>query len=38
MIAGNDLDPAAGALFTAKIYNVADKPETYRVKAVGYSD
>lgn len=37
-IAGNDLDPGASALFTAKIYNVADKPETYRVKAIGYSD
>jgi hypothetical protein len=38
VIAGNDLDMGASALFTAKIYNVADKPETYRVKAIGYSD
>jgi hypothetical protein len=38
VIAGNDLDQGASALFTAKIYNVADKPETYRVKAIGYSD
>jgi hypothetical protein len=38
LIAGNDLDPGGGAIFTAKIYNVADKPETYRVKAIGYSD
>jgi hypothetical protein len=38
LIAGNDLDPGAGAIFTAKIYNVADKPETYKVKAIGYSD
>lgn len=38
IIAGNDLDPGQGALFTAKIYNVAEKPETYKVKAVGYGD
>jgi hypothetical protein len=37
-IPGNDLEPNTGAIFTAKIYNVAEKPETYRVKAVGYSD
>lgn len=37
-IAGADLDPGGSALFTAKVYNVADKPETYRVAAVGYGD
>lgn len=38
VIAGNDLEPGQGALFTAKIYNVAEKPETYKVKAIGYGD
>lgn len=38
LVAGNDLEPGGGGIFKAKVYNVADKPDTYRVKAVGYSD
>jgi hypothetical protein len=38
LVAGSDLDAGQAALFSAKIYNVAAKPETYTVKAVGYSD
>jgi len=38
LVAGNDLDANAGGIFTAKIYNVAAPPDTFRVLAVGYSE
>ncbi len=38
LVAGTDLDAGQAALFSAKIYNVAAKPETYTVKAIGYSE
>jgi len=38
LVAGNDLDSGAGGIFTAKIYNVAATPDTFRVLAVGYSE
>jgi hypothetical protein len=37
-IAGNHLDTAASARFTAKIFDVADTPDKWQVLAVGYSD
>lgn len=38
LVAGNDLDAGAGGLFSAKIYNVAAAPDTFRVVAIGYSE
>jgi hypothetical protein len=38
LVAGNDLDAGAGGIFTAKVYNVAAVPDTFRVLAVGYSE
>ncbi|MDC3958000.1 FxLYD domain-containing protein [Polyangium jinanense] len=38
LVAGNDLDSNSGGIFTAKIYNVAAPPDTFRVLAVGYSE
>jgi hypothetical protein len=38
LVAGNDLEPEASALFDAKIYNLAEPAETFRVKAIGYSE
>lgn len=38
LVAGNDLDASSGGIFTAKIYNVAAPPDTFRVLAVGYSE
>ncbi len=38
LVAGNDLDSNSGGIFTAKIYNVAATPDTFRVLAVGYSE
>jgi hypothetical protein len=37
-VAGNDLEGGMSALFSAKIYNVAQSPQTYNVVAVGYRD
>lgn len=38
LVAGNDLEPGASALFDAKIYNLAEPADTFRVKAIGYSE
>jgi hypothetical protein len=38
LVAGTDLDAGGAALFSAKIYNVAAKPENYTVKVIGYSE
>jgi hypothetical protein len=38
MVAGSDLDAGQAGLFSAKIYNVAAPPQTYEVKAIGYSE
>lgn len=38
LVAGNDLDPNQGGVFTAKVYNVAGTPDTFRVLAIGYGD
>lgn len=38
LVAGNDLDAGAGGVFTAKVYNVAGTPDTFRVVAIGYGD
>jgi len=38
LVAGNDLDSGSGGIFTAKIYNVAAPPDTFRVLAVGYGE
>lgn len=37
LVAGNDLDAGASGLFSAKVYETAGTPESYRVVAVGYS-
>lgn len=37
LVAGNDLEAGASGLFSAKIYEVAGSPESYRVVSVGYS-
>jgi hypothetical protein len=38
LVAGTDLEPGSGALFSAKINNVAATPQTYNVIAIGYGD
>jgi hypothetical protein len=38
LVAGNDLDSGQGGVFTAKVYNVAGAPDTFRVVAVGYGE
>lgn len=38
LVAGNDLDPGQAGLFSAKVYETAATPASYRVVAVGYSD
>jgi hypothetical protein len=37
-VAGNSLDTGASAQFSAKIFDVADTPNTWQVLAVGYSE
>jgi hypothetical protein len=36
IVAGGDLDAGASAMFSAKVFDYAAAPETYRVRAVGY--
>ncbi|MEZ4295728.1 MAG: FxLYD domain-containing protein [Polyangiaceae bacterium] len=38
LVAGSDLDAGQSGLFSAKVYEVAGTPASYRVIAVGYSD
>lgn len=38
LVAGNDLDAGQGGVFTAKVYNVAGTPDTFRVLAIGYGE
>ncbi len=37
LVAGNDLDAGQAGLFSAKVYETAGTPDSYRVVAVGYS-
>lgn len=37
LVAGNDLEAGQSGLFSAKIYETAGTPESYRVVSVGYS-
>lgn len=37
LVAGNDLEAGQAGLFSAKVYETAGTPESYRVVAVGYS-
>jgi hypothetical protein len=38
LVAGNDIDAGASAVFSAKIHNVAAPPDTFRIVAIGYGD
>jgi hypothetical protein len=38
LVAGNDLEAGQAGLFSAKVYEVAGTPESYRVVAAGYSE
>ena len=38
LVTGSDLDPGQSGLFSAKIYDVAGTPASYRVLAVGYGE
>lgn len=37
LVAGNDLEAGQAGLFSAKVYEVAGTPDSYRVIAIGYS-
>jgi hypothetical protein len=38
LVAGNDLEAGQSGLFSAKVYEVAGTPDSYRVIAIGYSE
>jgi len=38
LVAGNDLEAGASGLFSAKVYDVASTPDSYRVIAIGYGE
>lgn len=38
LVAGNDLEAGASGLFSAKVYDVAGTPDSYRVIGIGYSE
>jgi hypothetical protein len=38
LVAGNDLEGGQSGLFSAKVYDVAGKPDSYRVISVGYGE
>lgn len=38
LVAGNDLDAGQSGLFSSKVYDVAGKPDSYRVVSIGYSE
>ncbi len=38
LVAGNDLDAGQSGLFSSKVYEVAGKPDSYRVVSIGYSE
>lgn len=38
LVAGSDLDAGQSGLFSAKVYEVAGTPSSYRVVAIGYSE
>ena len=38
LVAGNDLEAGQSGLFSAKVYEVAGTPDSYRVVSIGYSE
>ena len=38
LVAGSDLEANQSGLFSAKVYEVAGTPDSYRVVAIGYSE
>ena len=38
LVAGNDLEAGQSGLFSAKVFDVAAKPDSYRVVSIGYSE